>query len=47
MASTAATVTALGLIARQSAEVLVHSNLDDGFAALFCDLACAFGAVLL
>jgi methylmalonyl-CoA mutase cobalamin-binding subunit len=26
---------------------LVHSNLDDGFAAVFCDLACALGAVLL
>lgn len=26
---------------------MVHSNLDDGFAALFCDLACGIGAVLI
>ena len=26
---------------------LIHSNLDDGFAALFCDLTCSIGAVLL
>jgi methylmalonyl-CoA mutase cobalamin-binding subunit len=45
--TTAATVEALGLIAAQPVEILVHSNLDDGFAALFHDLACSFGAVLL
>lgn len=47
VATTTATVTALGLIAAQPVEVLVHSNLDDGFAAHFSDLACALGAVLI
>lgn len=46
-AATAATVTALGLIAGQEAEVLVHSNLDDGFAATLSDLASALGAALI
>ncbi len=46
-AATEATVTALGLIAAQDVEVLVHSNLDDGFAAMFTDLASSLGAVLL
>ncbi len=45
--TTRATVVALGLIAAQPVEVLVHSNLDDGFAAHFSDLACALGAALL
>ncbi|MGA2082527.1 MAG: cobalamin-dependent protein [Holophaga sp.] len=45
--TTAETVKALALCAAQPVEVLVHSNLDDGFAALFCDLACGIGAVLL
>ena len=47
VASTDATLRALGLIAAQPVEVLVHSNLDDGFAALFTDLSCALGAVLI
>ena len=42
-----ATVEALALIAAQPVEVLVHSNLDDGFAALFQDLGSVMGAVLL
>ncbi len=46
-AASAATVTALGLIAGQQAEVLVHSNLDDGFAATLSDLASALGAALI
>jgi methylmalonyl-CoA mutase cobalamin-binding subunit len=45
--TTAQTVRALALCAAQPVEVLIHSNLDDGFAALFCDLACGIGAVLL
>jgi len=45
--TTAATVTAIALLGAQPIECLVHSNLDDGFAALFTDLACAFGAVLI
>ncbi len=28
-------------------EILIHSNLDDGFAPLFNDLTCVFGIVLL
>jgi len=44
---TAATVEALALAAAQPVDILVHSNLDDGFAALFTDLACSLGAVLL
>lgn len=47
VATTEATVTALGLIAAQDAEVLVHSNLDDGFAGLFVDMACALGMVVI
>jgi methylmalonyl-CoA mutase cobalamin-binding subunit len=44
---TAATVEALALAAAQPVDVLIHSNLDDGFAALFTDLSCSLGAVLL
>ena len=45
--STRATLAAIGLMAAQPVTVMVHSNLDDGFAAVFEDLACALGAVLL
>lgn len=45
--TTEATVIALGLIAAQDAEILVHSNLDDGFAGLFIDMAFALGMVLI
>ena len=44
---TTATLTALALIAAQPVPILVHSNLDDGFAALFGDLSSTLGAVLL
>ena len=47
IASTEATLSALSLLAAQPVEILVHSNLDDGFAALFEDLASSLGAVLL
>lgn len=47
VALTEATVTALGLIAAQEFEILVHSNLDDGFAAVFTDLASCLGAALI
>lgn len=47
IATTVATVKALALCAAQPADILIHSNLDDGFAALFTDLSCALGAVLL
>jgi methylmalonyl-CoA mutase cobalamin-binding subunit len=46
-ATTEATVTALGLIAAQPVEVLVHSNLDDGFAGLLADMSSALGMVLI
>jgi methylmalonyl-CoA mutase cobalamin-binding subunit len=45
--TTAETVKAIALIAAQPEEILVHSNLDDGFAATFRDAACALGAVLI
>lgn len=45
--ATEATLVALHLIAAQDVPVLVHSNLDDGFAALFADMASSLGAVLL
>ena len=45
--TTSETVKALALCAAQPVEILVHSNLDDGFASLFCDLACGIGTVLL
>jgi methylmalonyl-CoA mutase cobalamin-binding subunit len=45
--SATATLAALALIAAQPQQVLVHSNLDDGFAALFTDLSCTLGTVLL
>lgn len=47
VATTEAAVTALGLIAAQEEEVLVHSNLDDGFAGLFTDVGSALGMVLI
>ncbi len=47
VATTEATVTALGLIAAQEETILVHSNLDDGFAGLFVDMACALGMVII
>ncbi|WP_052261953.1 cobalamin-dependent protein [Leisingera sp. ANG-M1] len=45
--TTAATVKALGLIAAQPVEVLVHSNLDDGYAAVYEDLTSALGQAML
>ena len=47
VATTEATVRALGLIAAQSVEVMVHSNLDDGFAGLFADMSATLGMVLI
>jgi len=47
VATTTATIKALALCAAQPVPILIHSNLDDGFAALFSDLSCALGAVLL
>ncbi len=45
--TTQSTVQALGLIAAQPVPVLVHSNLDDGYAAVFEDLTSALGQALL
>lgn len=45
--ATAQTVRALGLIAAQPVPVIVHSNLDDGYAAQFTDLASCLGMILL
>ena len=47
METTSATFKALGLIAAQPVEVLVHSNLDDGYAAVYEDLTSALGQALL
>lgn len=47
VATTEATLRALGLIAAQPAEILVHSNLDDGFAGLFTDMTSALGMALI
>ena len=47
VATTEAAVIALGLIAAQPVDVLVHSNLDDGFAGLFADMSSALGMVLI
>ena len=47
VATTEATVIALGLIAAQNGAVLVHSNLDDGFAGMFQDMCCSLGMVLV
>ena len=47
IADTESTIKALVVMAHQPVQVLVHSNLDDGFAALFTDLACSLGAVML
>ena len=44
--TTVRTLEALGLIAAQPAEIMVHSNLDDGFAAVFEDLTSALGMAL-
>ena len=44
---TARSVEAIALCAAQPIDILIHSNLDDGFAARFSDLACALGAVLI
>lgn len=45
--TTAETVKAIALCAAQPVEIMIHSNLDDGFAALFCDMSCSIGAVLM
>lgn len=47
IAATAATVTALYLIAAQPVPVMVHSNIDDGFAAQFTDVSNALGMILV
>lgn len=45
--TTTQTVKAIALCAAQPVPMLIHSNLDDGFGALFTDLACTLGVVLL
>lgn len=47
IATTTSTVTALFLIAAQEREVLVHSNLDDGFAGIFTDVSSVLGLALI
>jgi len=45
--TTAETVKAITLCANQPVPIMVHSNLDDGFAGLFYDMSCSIGAVLI
>jgi methylmalonyl-CoA mutase cobalamin-binding subunit len=45
--TTAESLKAIALTAAQPVEVIVHSNLDDGFASIFTDLSCSLGTVLL
>lgn len=45
--ATAQTVRAIGLIAAQPVPVIVHSNLDDGYAAQFTDLSSCLGMILI
>jgi methylmalonyl-CoA mutase cobalamin-binding subunit len=45
--ATAATVRAMGLIAAQPVKVLIHSNIDDGYAAQFNDLTSCLGMIMI
>lgn len=45
--ATQQTVRAIGLIAAQPVLVIVHSKIDDGYAALFTNVASCFGMILL
>jgi hypothetical protein len=45
--TTAESLKAIALIAAQPVPVIVHSNLDDGFASIFTDLSCSLGTILL
>lgn len=45
--ATAATVRAIGLIAAQPVQVMIHSNIDDGYAAQFNDLTSCLGMILV
>ena len=45
--TTEASITAISLASTQRVPILIHSNIDDGFAAQFTDLASALGSVLI
>ena len=45
--TTEASIIAISLASAQKVPVLIHSNIDDGFASRFTDLASALGFVLL
>ena len=47
VAATLATVEALGMMQAQPVEMLVHSNLDDGYATWFEDMASALGFAMV
>ncbi len=47
IAATRATVEALGFLSASGREILVHSNLDDGFAAFMEDMGSALGMAIL
>ena len=42
-----ASITAISLASTQKVPILIHSNIDDSFAARFTDLASALGSVLI
>ena len=44
---TSKTVEAISICEAMPSEIIIHSNMDDGFAVRFSDLACALGAALL
>ncbi len=45
--TTRATVEALGLLSSLDAEILIHSNLDDGYAAWFEDMSSTLGFAMV
>ena len=45
--TTEASISAISLASAQNVPILIHSNIDDGFASRFTDLASALGSVLL
>src|SRR5437763_14499131 len=45
--TTSESLKAIALAAAQPVEVMIHSNLDDGFASPFTELACALAALLI
>ncbi|MGF7159411.1 methylmalonyl-CoA mutase cobalamin-binding domain/chain [Rhodoligotrophos appendicifer] len=47
VATTAESLKAIALTSAQPVDIIIHSNIDDGFASMFTDLGCSLGAILL